>query len=113
VPLTVSPTATTRATSTWTKSPTLEPQPVRRRVRVTRPQRVRPPAPEASTGVARSAGFRVEHHYLRIADPDLGMANGAVLDDDPGELFRPKRRTQKFDQPGAITGEMIQGVTAW
>jgi hypothetical protein len=33
------------------------------------------------------------------------MTNEAVLDDDPGDLFRPKRRTQKFDQPGAITGD--------
>src|SRR5215207_7103913 len=39
--------------------------------------------PEESRGIGPMSSC-VKHHYHRIADSDLGMTNGAIIADDPG-----------------------------
>jgi hypothetical protein len=35
--------------------------------------------------------LRIEHHHDRVANPGLGVADGAVVHDDTGDLLRAER----------------------
>ena len=40
--------------------------------------------------------FRIERHYYRVADPELGVPDGPVLIVDPGYLLRTKRLSNEI-----------------
>jgi hypothetical protein len=47
----------------------------------------------------RPIRFRVEHHHHRIADPDLGMSDAAILDMDASQLLRVERLFHEIEKP--------------
>jgi hypothetical protein len=45
---------------------------------------------------------RVERHHYRVADPELGVPDGAILVGNAGDLLRAERLLDEVEEPGRV-----------